>query len=462
MLTSMTKLARAIVLGGAIVVLLPAHEVPTNARGEGFRIAAKRAVSAVVSVLASKTVSISQEDLEPLWNVFGKNFNLPQRHQEQELGSGVVVSADGYILTNEHVIADATSIRIVYSDGREYKARRMGADVGTDIAVLKIDATDLPFLDLADSSQIDVGDIVLAIGNPFGIGGTVTMGIVSALARRGVVDAEPYEGFIQTDAAINPGNSGGALVTSQGELIGISTAIVSQTGGSEGIGFAVPANVARQTMAEILAHGRVIRGWLGISVQPVHVAEARAFGLKGPTGVLINAVDSGSPAAEAGIVRGEIVLEFDAQRLSDPTDLRMKVARTAPNSNVRLKLYRDGKERIVSVTTGELVEEAAETSLPDEEPPGIDGLDLEQITPRIARELGLPMSTAAVVVYYVAPDSSAANAGLQVGDVIVEVGRCQALSVPIVERALRNRGSQPVVLLVTRSGKSIYVVIDNR
>ena len=455
-------IGRTLALCCAIAVVLSAEEAAPNAAREGFRLAAKRAASSVVSVLASKTVSISQDDLEPWSKVFGKDLHLPRRHKQQALGSGVVVRADGYILTNEHVIADATNIRIVYSDGRAYKARSIGTDLATDIAVLKIEATDLPFLDLADSSTIDVGDVVLAIGNPFGIGETVTMGIVSALAQGGVFNAERYEDYIQTDAAINPGNSGGALVTSRGELIGINTAIVSETEGSEGIGFAVPANVARQTMSEILKHGRVIRGWLGISVQPVRVAEARAFGLKHSTGVLINAVDPGSPAAEAGITRGEIVLEFDGQRLSNPTDLEMKVTRSAPATNVTLKLFSEDKERTVGVTLGELLYDTAETNPRDEEPVGVDGLDLEQMSPQIARELGLPVKTKAVVVYYVAPDSPADKAGLELGDVIVEVAHSQALSVEFVERALRNRGSQPVVLLVTRSGKCIYVVIDNR
>ncbi len=457
MLRSMTQPGRrsstllpTILLG----LLLFPSEAPAN-RSEpdkGYRAAAKRAAPAVVSVLSSRMVRLSPEDLS-FWDLFDWDLDLPRQYRQRGLGSGVVVSADGYVLTNEHVIAGATDIRVVYPDRREFKARRIGADAGTDIAVLKIEATGLPFLDLAGSTTIEVGDVVLAIGNPFGVGETVTMGIVSALARRGVVDPEHYEDFIQTDAAINPGNSGGALVTVRGELIGINTAIVSRSGGNLGIGFAVPASVARHTMTQILKHGRVIRGWLGVSIQPVDAVVARAFGLKEPAGVLVNDVTPESPAARAGIARGEIILEFNAQRVSDTADLRMKVT---------LKLFRDGKERTVRVTLSELPEEAPEPPLIETEPAAVDGVRLEQLTPPIARELGLPADSTGVVVFDVLPDSPAADAGLRAGDVIIEVDRRPATSVQLVDRALRNRRLRPLVLLVNRFGNTVYVVIDSR
>jgi serine protease Do len=462
MLTPIRFSGRAAALLVAALLLPAAAQTPSAAAPvpEGFRLAAKRAAPAVVSVIASKTIRFSAEDLEPFWDLFG-GLDLPREYRQRGIGSGVVVSSDGYILTNAHVVDQAASIRVLFADRREFKARLTGADTGTDVALLKIEAAGLPYLDLADSSIAQVGDIVLAIGNPFGIGETVTMGIVSALGRRGVVDPERYEDFIQTDAAINPGNSGGALITARGELIGINTAILTRSGGYQGIGFAIPSNVARHTMTQILKHGRVIRGWLGVSLQPVTAAVARAFGLKDPAGVLVSAVTPGSPAANAGIARGDIILELNGQRIADPADLRMKVASTAPQSSVTLRLFREGRERTVRVILGELPRQTAPAPPAEEEvPAAIDGVQLEQMTPRIARQLRLPANTTGVVVAEIEQDSPAAEAGLRLGDVIVEVDRKPATSVQEVERALKNRGSRPVVLLVNRSGETLYIVIE--
>lgn len=428
---------------------------------EGFRTAAKQAAPAVVSILSSKTVKLSPRDLDPFWGEFlGRQFERPQRYRERGLGSGVIVSSDGYVLTNEHVVNEANDIRIVLADKREFKARLVGADSKTDLAVLKVEATNLPKLALADSTQIDVGDIVLAIGNPFGVGQSVTMGIVSAVARSGVVNPEQYQDFIQTDAAINPGNSGGALITARGELIAINTAIISRSGGNQGIGFAIPSNVARHVMGQIVKSGRVIRGWLGVTIQPVDASTARAFGLKEPAGALVGEVTLGSPAEKAGLERGDVILEMNGQRFADSSELRTKIGMTDANTQVTLKVFRDGRERTMTATLGELREQPRRGARADEESKALDGLELGELTPATARELGLPRSATGVVVRDVEPETAAADAGLRQGDVIVEANRKRVRSIDDVYAAFRQQG--PILLFVNRRGGTLYIVVEPR
>jgi len=434
----------------------PKLESPTM---EGFRPAAKRAMPAVVSVFSSKTVPTSPSGSDPFWrDFFGGDFDLPRQYRQRGQGSGVVITPDGYVLTNQHVVDGATDIRVQYGNQRPLPAKVIGVDQKTDIAVLKVDGKDMPSLPLGDSSKLDVGDIVLAIGNPFGVGETVTMGIVSAIARRGVVDPDRYEDFIQTDAAINPGNSGGALITAQGELVGINAAIISRTGGNEGIGFAIPANVARHAMEQILKHGHVPRGWLGVSIQPVDSSVANAFGLKDPRGALVGGVNPGSPADKAGVQRGDIIVELNGQHVEDAAELRMKIGMMEPSSKATLKLFSDGRERSVTVTLGQLPDQTAGSVGGSANGQAEESVRLRSLTPQAAQDADLPRGTSGVVVERVDPDSAAAAAGLRPGDIILEVDRRKVSSVDTVRAALR--GNKSVILLVHRSGGTLFIVIE--
>jgi serine protease Do len=284
--------------------------------------------------------------------MFGPH-GLPRERREQGLGSGVIVSTEGYILTNNHVVEGASEIKVHLHDRREFKALVVGTDPQTDIALLKIDATNLPALTLGDSSKLRVGEFVLAIGNPFGVGQTLTMGVVGATGRGGL-NIEEYEDFIQTDASINPGNSGGALVNVAGELIGINTAIISRGGGNQGVGFAVPINMARYVMEEILKRGKVVRGWMGMTIQEVTPDIARAFNLAEARGAMVADVMPDSPAARAGIMTGDIIVEINGERVADSRALRLKVAQMSPGTSVTLKLLRPDGEREVKLMLGEL------------------------------------------------------------------------------------------------------------
>jgi serine protease Do len=283
---------------------------------------------------------------------FSRFFGVPRERVERSLGSGVIVAEDGYILTNNHVVSGATQVTVSLADKREFEAKVIGTDSKTDVALLKIDGTDLPVVPLGNSDRARVGDIVLAIGNPFGIGQTVTMGIISATGRNHVGIAE-YEDFIQTDAAINPGNSGGALVDIEGNLVGINTAIISRTGGYQGIGFAVPSNIVKAVMDAIVKHGRMIRGWLGVSVQEVTSQIASEFGLKKPGGALIVEVSPRSPAAKAGLRRGDIIVRYGDKEIEEATALRNLIADTPINKKVALTIWRDKKNAEVTVVIKE-------------------------------------------------------------------------------------------------------------
>jgi serine protease Do len=283
---------------------------------------------------------------------FSRFFGVPRERVERSLGSGVIVTEDGYIITNNHVVSEATQVTVSLPDKREFEAKVIGTDPKTDVAILKIDGTDLPLIPLGNSDTARVGDIVLAIGNPFGIGQTVTMGIISATGRSHVGIAD-YEDFIQTDAAINPGNSGGALVDIEGDLVGINTAIISRTGGYQGIGFAIPTNIAKTVLDAIVKHGRMIRGWLGVSVQEVTSQIAAEFGLKKPGGALIVEVSPRSPAAKAGLRRGDIIVRYGDEEIEEATALRNLIADTSINKKVTLTVWREGKTTEVTVVIKE-------------------------------------------------------------------------------------------------------------
>ena len=278
---------------------------------------------------------------------------IPKEHKTTNLGSGVIVSPDGYILTNYHVIRGADRIEVLLPDGKRFKGRVVGSDPKTEIAVIKIDAVDLPTIIWGDSSKLRVGEIVLAVGNPYGLNQTVTMGIVSAIGRANIGIAE-YEDFIQIDAAINPGNSGGALVNVKGELIGINTAILTVTGGYQGIGLAIPSNMAKTVMESLISKGRVIRGWLGVAMRSITPELAKELGLKEERGAFIKSVARESPAERAGIQKGDVIIEYESKKINKPYQLRNMVANTAPGKEVELKIIREGRVKTVKVTTGEL------------------------------------------------------------------------------------------------------------
>ncbi len=449
---------------------LPSGEMSFS---NGFAPVVERVRPAVANVSSTKIIrSVEGGPMAPFFadpflrQFFGEGFwpqfKVPREQRERSLGSGVVVSPDGYLLTNNHVVEGAKEIEIYLSDQRQLKAKIIGTDRKTDVAVVKVDAKNLPVLVVGDSSRVRVGDFVLAAGDPFGIGQTFTMGIVSATGRGGL-GIEEYEDFIQTDAAINPGNSGGALVNVRGELIGINTAIISGSGGgNQGIGFAVPMNMARQVMDQILKHGKVIRGWLGVVVQPVTPAMAKAFGLKEPRGALIGDVTPNSPAAQGGLLRGDVVLELDGKPIADSRDLSLKIAESSPGMVVKMKIIRNTAERELSVRLGEMPAQAARGG---EEGGGeggaLQGLSVDELAPQIARQLGLPARTKGVVITEVQPGSLAGEAGLRSGDVIQEVNHRQVSSVAEFEGAVREAGNQPLLLLINRRGNTLFIVVEH-
>jgi serine protease Do len=395
---------------------------------------------------------------------FGPPTRQPQTEREYSLGSGVIVNPDGYILTNNHVVSGASDVEIFTQDRKKFKARVIGTDPRTDIGVLKIEASGLPTLTIGDSSQLKVGDLVFAIGDPFGIGETATAGIVSATGRTLGGAIEQYEDFIQTDAPINPGNSGGALIDLHGNLIGINTAIISgQGGGNQGIGFAIPMNMARNVMDQIVEHGKVIRGYLGVTIQGLDADMAKAFGLGQGGGALVGDVSPNSPAAKAGIERGDIILELNGQKLNSPNDLSVRISEMAPGTVAHLQVYRNGQTRDVNVTLGEFPEKPeAVQGEGAQQPSGLQGLQVENLTPDVARQLGIRTSQMGVVVTAVDPSSQAAIAGIQTGDLIQEVNRTPVRNVNDYERAIAANANKPVLLLINRQGITHFVIVQPR
>jgi serine protease Do len=381
----------------------------------------------------------------------GRGSMAPRKQYEHSLGSGVVVRSDGYILTNNHVIDGANEITVTFDNKREMKAKLVGTDAKTDIAVLKVDATNLPTIAMADSSQARVGDLVLAMGSPFGLKQTVTMGIVSARGRTGL-GIEDYEDFIQTDASINPGNSGGALLNTRGELIGINTAILANNGGNQGVGFAIPANLARSVMTQVMEHGKVVRGYLGLLPQDITPAMAQALHFKQNDGVLIGDVTAGAPAAAAGLQRGDVILDLNGQKLEDSNQLRMRVSMTPPGTTVQLRVLHDGSERTVAVKLAELPANQGGSMEKSEEGGGatsaLDGVSVEA-----SKGHG-------VTVTNVEQGTPAAEAGLREGDTILEVNRASVSSVADFDKAMRNVSNGATLLLVKRGDNTFYVAVQ--
>src|SRR6202171_6047676 len=384
----------------------------------GFAPVVKEVLPSVVNISSSKVVRTPNQFAEgmpddPLFRqFFGRQFGrgpaVPEKRREQSLGSGVIVSPEGYILTNNHVVDGATDVKVTLSDKRELKAKIIGTDPKTDVAVLKVEGSNFPAITLGDSSKVQIGDYSLAIGDPFGVGETVTMGIVSAKGR-GNLGIEDYEDFLQTDAPINPGNSGGALINDRGELVGINTAIISHgAGGNEGIGFAIPAKLAQQVMDQLMDNGKVTRADYGIVVQDVTPAIAKAMGQNELHGALVGDVKVSSPAGKAGLQRGDIILEIDGKPVSDSRELRMNISMMKPDADVKVKILRNGNQSDVTVKLGELPA-SQEQAKRDEgtSKDALEGVTLENLDAESARQLGLSPATKGVVVTDIHPSRQA-------------------------------------------------------
>jgi Do/DeqQ family serine protease len=371
----------------------------------------------------------------------------------------VVVTTDGYILTNHHVVDGARDIRVDFTDGRTFNARMIGSDKPSDLAVIKIDATNLQPLALGDSDAVQVGDVVLAIGNPLGVGQTVTMGIISAKGRSTGNGDGGYEDFLQTDAPINEGNSGGALVSMKGELVGINSQILSTSSGNIGIGFAIPTNMASNVMNDLRNGGRVHRAQLGVTVQPMTSDLAASLGLKHTTGAIVSSVQSGSAADRAGVKRGDVIKSFNGQDVQDTNTLRNRVASATPGSNAALVVIRDGSERTLTVKLDEVAASTNARNDADSNDKAALGVAVAPLTPELASRAGLPRDTHGLVVQEVNPNGRAAETGVQAGDVIQEVNRQPVQSVDELRAAVRRTSDRPVLLLVNREGRDLFLTV---
>ena len=445
-----------------------AATLPAN---ETFIGIAKSARASVVNISSSRKVKPDTQQFgnpfdDPFFrrffgDEFEKRFKAPRERerQEQGLGSGVIVSTDGYIVTNNHVVEQADEIKVLLGDKRSFKGKVVGTDPKTDLAVIKIDATDLPTLKWADSGQLQVGELVLAVGNPFGLNQTVTMGIISAVGRAnmGIVD---YEDFIQTDAAINPGNSGGALVNLKGELIGINTAIFSRSGGYMGIGFAIPSNMVRNVMNSLVKHGKVVRGWLGVSIQELTPDLAKEFGVTDAQGALVADVLEDSPAAKAKLQRGDVIVTFNGVPVKDPSHLRSMVAETQPDTTSTLTVLRDKDKKEFKVAITELPKDLAKASQGGPESSkgehALAGITVEENKDRS----GKGRQRGGVVVTDLEPDSAAERAGVRPGDVIMEINRKSVRTVADFDKLTGQLNAKaPVLLLLNRGSATIFLSI---
>ena len=379
------------------------------------------------------------------------------RRPVRNMGTGFIINADGYIVTNNHVVDGASEIQVKLADGRELPGTIVGGDPKTDLAVVKIEATGLPIIPFGDSATLEVGEPVMAIGNPFGLEATVTTGIVSATGR--VIGSGPYDDYIQTDASINPGNSGGPLINAQGQAIGINTAIYSETGGSVGIGFAIPARLAKSVVTQLADHGHVVRGWLGVTIQPLTPELAKAFQRDDKRGALVSSVADGSPAQKAGLKPGDIITEYNGRPVAKSDDLPRAVAETPVGKDVALTITRDGKAMTLTAKVGELDDPSKAMSAKAESKSGL-GVSVRPLSPSLARELGLK-ATQGVVIADVADGSPAATAGLRPRDVIVEADHNKVTSAQDLKKNVDQKKGKgtPMLLLVNRDGQNLYVAV---
>ena len=441
-----------------------------------FSSVVKKVAPNVVNVFTTKTVKNPMSEFmpfsdEPLFRRFfgppnGENDGRrqPRTFKERSLGSGVIVTKDGYILTNNHVVDGADEIKVARDkDKKQFTAKVVGRDPKTDVAILKIDAKDLPFITFADSDKLEVGDVVLALGNPFGIGQTVTMGIISATGRGGM-GIEDYEDFIQTDAAINPGNSGGALVDAEGRFIGLNTAILSRSGGNQGVGFAIPANLARSVMDQIIEKGKVERGYLGVKLQELTPELGGQFNVpENSNGALIGEVLEKSAAAEAGLKNGDVITELNGTPVKDRRNLQLMVGRLAPNDKVSLKVLRDGKEKSFTVTLKEMPEQklASNDNNNDEnDSDALNGVSVGDIDAATHRQFNIPDSVKGALITEVDPNSASYEAGLRSGDVLQEIDHKRVNNAEEAVEVSKHVKTKEVLVRVWSRGSSRFVVVD--
>jgi serine protease Do len=449
---------------------VPAAAVAPVAAVSSYAPVVDEVMPAVVTIRVEKRAKMiptnSQFPDDMLRQFFGPGVQIPRQPRgiERGVGSGVIVTHDGYILTNNHVVDSANEVRVELPDRRTFDAKVIGTDAPTDLAVVKVDAKDLPTLAIGDSDAVRVGDVVLAVGNPLNIGETVTSGIISAKGRQTNLGGDGYENFLQTDAAINHGNSGGALVNTTGQLIGINSQIVSPSDGNIGIGFAIPSNMAKTVMDQLIKSGTVRRGMLGVKVQPISPDMAVAMNLPSSQGAVVSDVDDGSPAAHAGLQQGDVITQFDGKPVSDSNQLRNMVASTQPGTTVSLQVLRHGKTENVQAKLGELkgTTAAEGPSSSDDSGNGKFGMSVQPLTPDIAQQLQLPRSTKGVVVAGVDPDGIAADSGLAEGDVIEKVNGQPVSSVEQLKSALDNNSGKPSLLLVNKKGAEIFLTLKAR
>jgi serine protease Do len=465
-------------------ITVSATPVNRDARlGTSFAPIVKKAAPSVVNI--SSTVIVRDRARQnPLFNdprfrqFFGNRFpdqgdESEHSHKAESLGSGVIISPDGYILTANHVVEGADEIEVnVAGSKKNYTAKVIGTDPPTDVAILKIEATGLPAITLADSDLLEVGDVVLAIGNPFGIGQTVTMGIVSALGRSGLAGFNQYQDFIQTDAAINPGNSGGALVDAEGRLVGINTAIISRSGGNQGVGFAVPIDMARRVVERLISGGKVTRGYLGIFPQDITPGLAQQFNLAGQNGALVGDVRPNTPAEKAGIKTGDVIIAFNGKDVSDAHGLQLAVSQSEPGSPATVKLIRDGVQKNFTIALAELPGQpgagsggAGGSDSDSSKTDALDGVTVADLDRDARQEFNIPASVSGAIVTDLDQDSNSAEAGLQKGDVIVEINRQPVTDADsAVKLGDQAKGDQILLKIWRRNGDmggTLYLSVDN-
>ncbi len=468
-----------IISTGLAALLLVAVAVPSLAQestGElrSYADVAAKTMPAVVNISTDKMVDSNFQHPFMEDPMFRRFFNMPdddthkkdegesQERMEHSLGSGIVISADGYILTNNHVVENASKVHVTFAGEREYEAEIIGTDPPTDVALIKIDAKNLPFVEISDSDKLRVGDQVMAIGNPFGVGQTVTLGIASALGRNiGLMD---YSDLIQTDASINPGNSGGALVNMKGELVGMNAAILSRSGGSQGIGFAIPTNMAMRVVESLRTVGHVQRAYLGVFPQVVDQSMADYYGMDRPRGVLITQVNDDTPADKAGLRNGDIILSVDEKKIKNPSMLRNVISLSEVGEKVKLAIVRDGAEEDVYVQLEELPSAPGRANNAPTEPDqdkSLDGVTVRELTDALRTSASLPDDIEGLLVAGVNNTSNAAREGLAEGDVIQEVGREGVSELGAFKNALGKNTDRPVFLRVYKptQQRSVFIAV---
>ncbi len=457
-----------------VKVPLDENSVPRDSLPRGsYAAVVKKVAPGVVKIeTTTKIKNTSMQEFPGFDNPFFRQFfgdqfgrMIPQQPGELHqhgLGSGVIITKDGYILTNNHVVDGANDVKVTLQDGREFTAKVVGRDSKSDIAVVKIDAIDLPTVPVADSDKVEVGDVVLAVGNPFGVGQTVTTGIVSATGR-GNLGIEDYEDFIQTDAAINPGNSGGALVDIDGRLIGINTAIMTRSGGSQGVGFAIPSDLACSVMHSLIAYGHVTRGYLGVKIQNVTPKLAQEFKLKDASGALVADVVPDGPAAKAGFKDGDVVVAFNGKKVADGLHLQLAVAATNPGATVPVEIVRNGKTETLNVAVKQLpgTEQLAENNSGNGNDTGtLNGVGVDDLNQQARSQFNIPKDVEGAVITQVNPSSASAEAGLKPGDVIEEINRHPVRDANDAVRLTENAKDKHTLLRIWDNGGSRYVVVD--